>query len=58
MLLQFTSNRLRQSNSNVFSSDAKNATAQTTGPRPRLAQKKRGEKQKRTGGFVGIGMQG
>ena len=57
MLLQFTSNRLRQSNSNVSSSDAKNATAQTTGPRPRLAQKKRGEKQKRTGGFVGIGVQ-
>lgn len=56
MLLQFTSNRLRQSNSNVSSSDAKNATAQTTGPRP--AQKKRGEKQKRTGGFVGIGVQG
>ncbi len=32
MLLQFASNRLRQSNSNVFSSDAKSETAQSKTP--------------------------
>lgn len=58
MLLQFTSNRLWQSNSNVSSSDAKNATAQRNRPAVPPGQKKRGEKQKHTGGFVGIGMQG